>query len=249
METVPLDSKTFVLCLTGAGVSAESGLLTFRDANGLWEGHRVEEVATPEGFARDPRAVWRFYSARREAAAKVSPNAGHLALAELEQKLGDRFLLVTQNVDGLHARAGNQRIVEIHGNLRTTRCSRCDRQPFADLASYWEEPPHCTACETGLLRPHIVWFGESLFPGDWERIVRFARLAAQRGRLVFIAAGTSGTVYPAAGLVNEVRPLGADTWLINAEPAENTRAFKHFIQGRSAEILPRLWVDSGAATS
>ena len=123
-----IDDDTRVMVMTGAGVSAESGIPTFRDANGLWENHPVEAVASPEGFERDPALVWRFYSERRVAAAKCEPNPGHLALARLEQRLGDRFLLVTQNVDGLHVRAGNTRLVEMHGNLFKTRCSACDRR-------------------------------------------------------------------------------------------------------------------------
>ena len=131
---VPIDERTRVLVLTGAGISAESGLATFRGAGGLWDGHPVEQVASPEGFAADPELVWRFYSMRRRDAAAAEPNAAHRALAALEARLGDRFLLVTQNVDGLHARAGSARLVEIHGTLWRRRCSRCLRPPHADAA-------------------------------------------------------------------------------------------------------------------
>jgi len=127
-----IDGDTRLLVLTGAGVSAESGVPTFRDANGLWENHPIEKVATPEGFQEDPRLVWRFYSERRHKARDVRPNPGHAALAAAEAKMGDRFLLVTQNVDGLHRRAGSIRLIEIHGNLFETRCSGCRREPFPD---------------------------------------------------------------------------------------------------------------------
>lgn len=239
-----LGSDTRLLVLTGAGVSAESGLPTFRDANGLWEQHRVEDVASPEGFHRDPRRVWRFYSQRRAGAAGCAPNAGHLALAEVERRLGDRFLLVTQNVDGLHRRAGSQRVLELHGNLFTSRCSVCDREPFPDAQTYLESPPECDVCrEEGrrsLLRPHIVWFGEMLFPGHFERIEGFLA-GASGGALVFLAVGTSGAVYPAAGLVDLAARHGAETWLVNAEAADNRSRFDHFVQGRSAEVLPKLF--------
>jgi NAD-dependent deacetylase len=238
--TLTLDDQTSLLCLTGAGVSAESGLPTFRDANGLWENHPVEEVASPQGFARNPRLVWRFYSQRREAATGCRPNPGHLALAALERVLGERFLLVTQNVDGLHRQAGSERLIELHGNLHTSRCSRCDRPPFTDNALYFDEPPACDRCKKGLLRPHIVWFGEALFPGHWEGIERFLRNASGRGRVIFLAAGTSGTVYPAAGLVEVARSVGAETWLVNVDAPENASAFDHFVQARSGEALPTL---------
>ena len=226
--------------LTGAGVSAESGIPTFRDAGGLWEQHSVEQVASPEGFARDPALVWRFYSERRRKARTCEPNPGHRALVALEARLGDRFLLATQNVDGLHRRAGSVRLVEIHGNLFLTRCSRCSRPPFFDEAEH-ERPPFCPACakqgRTSLLRPHIVWFGELLDPTHLERVERFM---AQARRLVFLAAGTSGAVWPAAGFVSAARSHGASTWLVNAEAAENTALFDHFVRGRSGEVLPGL---------
>lgn len=244
-DRIALDEDTWLLVLTGAGVSAESGVPTFRDSNGLWESHRVEDVASPEGFARDPLLVWRFYGERRKAAAGVEPNEGHRALVRAEKKLGDRFLLATQNVDGLHTRAGSERVVEMHGTLFKTRCSRCDRPPFEDQDTYENAVPGCGKCQrpgsTALLRPHIVWFGEMLDPADLHRIERFAQSAASSGgKLVFLAAGTSGNVFPAAGLVDAARKLGADTWLVNAEPAENTRRFAHFARGPSGTLLPAL---------
>ena len=233
-----------LLVLTGAGVSAESGLATFRDSNGLWEQHRVEDVASPDGFERDPHLVWKFYSLRRDQAKTVEPNAGHRALAEVERRLGDRFLLVTQNVDGLHQRAGSDRVIEIHGSLFRTKCSNCDLVPFHDETRYFEPAlPMCGRCATrgrkALLRPDIVWFGEMLDPGHLRAIDAFMR-RAPGSPFVFLAVGTSGAVWPAAGLVNLARGLGASTCLVNAEPAENTARFHTFVQGKSAEVLPTL---------
>jgi NAD-dependent deacetylase len=244
MERLPIDDDCFVLVLTGAGVSAESGIPTFRDANGLWENHRVEEVASPEGFAADPILVWRFYSQRREAARRCEPNPGHQALVTLERRLGDRFLLATQNVDGLHRRAGSERLVELHGNLFKTRCARCARPPFDDDTVYPDGTvPACAACQArgqfAPLRPHIVWFGEFLDPADLRHVDAFIERGA-RHRLLFLAVGTSGVVYPAAGMVNEVRERRGDTWLVNAEPAQNAARFDHFVQGPSGVILPQL---------
>jgi NAD-dependent deacetylase len=241
-ERLALDEETSVLVLTGAGVSAESGLPTFRAAGGLWESHPIEQVASPVGFARDPALVWRFYSERRRKALACAPNPGHLALAALEARLGDRFLLATQNVDGLHRRAGSERLVELHGNLFLTRCSECSAPPFHDQAEYLgPELPTCPACasksRTSLLRPHIVWFGEMLDPGHLQRVERFM---ARARRLVFLAVGTSGVVWPAAGLVGAARGYGASTWLVNAEPADNTSLFEHFVQGTSGSVLPAL---------
>jgi NAD-dependent deacetylase len=238
MQTLPLAPDSHVLVLTGAGVSAESGVPTFRDSNGLWESHRVEEVASPGGFARDPRLVWRFYSQRREGAASVKPNPGHLALAALERRLGDRFLLATQNVDGLHRQAGSERMVEMHGHLFTSRCDTCERPPFPDTRTYFEEVPRCEACGRGRLRPHIVWFGEMLDPACLERIERF--IAGAGARLIFLAVGTSGAVWPAAGLVTVARRNGGQTWLVNAHPADNDDAFHHVVRGKSGEVLPGL---------
>jgi NAD-dependent deacetylase len=238
--TLAIDDDTRLLVLTGAGVSAESGVPTFRDANGLWENHAIEDVATPEGFAADPALVWRFYSERRRKAGSVQPNPGHTALAEAEERMGDRFLLVTQNIDGLHQRAGSRRVVEIHGSLFRTRCFDCAREPFED-ASERDAPPPCDECRNagreGRLRPAVVWFGEMIDPRVLGEIGGFIA-ASRRARLVFLAVGTSGAVYPAAGLVLEARAAGGETWLVNAEPAENRGAFHHFEQGPSGRILP-----------
>jgi len=235
-----------LMVLTGAGVSAESGIATFRDSNGLWEQHRVEDVASPEGFERDARLVWSFYSLRRQQARGVQPNAGHRALAEIEKRLGDRFLLVTQNIDGLHHRAGSERVIEIHGSLFRTKCSRCDLDAFEDEALYLDRAalPVCPECERrgrkALLRPDIVWFGEMLDSSSLRAIDAFMR-RDPGSPFVFLAAGTSGVVWPVAGFVNLARSLGASTCLVNAEPAENTAQFHAFLQGKSSEILPRLF--------
>ena len=239
-----IDDSTSVLALTGAGVSAESGIPTVRGSGGLWESHPVEWVASPVGFRSDPALVWRFYSQRRAHALSCSPNPGHHALVELERRIGDRFLLATQNVDGLHAKAGSERLVELHGNLFKTRCSVCDRPPFDDTSVYEGEPPACDLCAArgvrALLRTHIVWFGEMLDPTHMDRVLSFMQRAAS-GRFIFLAVGTSGVVYPAAGFVNAARRLGAETWLVNADPPDNAAQFERFIQGPSGKALPSLW--------
>lgn len=239
MQRLELTESLRVLVLTGAGVSAESGVPTFRGANGLWEGHRVEQVASPQGFAADPALVWRFYGLRREAALAVKPNPGHVAIAKLEERLGDRFLLATQNVDGLHARAGSRRMVAMHGELFKSRCPSCD-VPFDDVRTYLGEPlPRCPTCDR-LLRPHIVWFGELLDPAHLQRIGSF--ISAAGASLHFFAVGTSGQVYPAAGLVDEVRHRGGQTWLIDVDPSpEYAVRFHHVIRGKSGEVLPALF--------
>ncbi len=242
-----LDDHTRVLVMTGAGISAESGLATFRGAGGLWDGQPVERVATPEGFATDPVLVWRFYSERRAQAAAASPNPAHRALAELEDRLGDRFLLATQNVDGLHQRAGSRRVVEMHGSLWRTRCAVCPAPSFEDRGRVESPLPRCARCGS-LLRPAIVWFGELLDAADTRRIERFIVSSSPgSGRLVFLAVGTSGNVWPAAGYVGLARSVGGDTWLVNLDAAANVGAFDHFVQGPAGEVLaPLLGVDSAA---
>lgn len=242
--TLALDSNTWLLVLTGAGVSAESGVPTFRDAGGVWENHNVQAVASHSGFVRDPALVWRFYSERRRNMGGCSPNAGHRALADVEQKLGDRFLLATQNVDGLHSTAGNERMVELHGNIFQSRCSFCDRPAFRDAEAYATgHVPACGRCDQrgdfGVLRPNIVWFGERLNPADLARVESFMVSASQH-RFVFLAVGTSGAVYPAAGFVDAAKRLGAETWLVNVDPPDNVRAFDRFVPGPSGTILPAL---------
>ncbi len=235
--TLPMDGDTRVLVLTGAGVSAESGVPTFRGIDGLWEGHRVEHVASPQGFAEDPALVWRFYSLRRKAALKVAPNSGHVALAKLEERLGDRFLLASQNVDGLHARAGSTRMVSMHGELFESRCVKCN-EPFADVKAYFGVLPTCERCG-GAVRPNIVWFGENLDPSHLERITNFIKQAG--GKLLFLAVGTSGVVHPAAGLVDQVKASGGRAWLIDVDPTPHyAERFDRVIAGRSGEVLPTL---------
>lgn len=238
-----LEPTTHLLVLTGAGVSAESGVPTFRDAGGLWEGNAVEDVASPEGFARDPLLVWRFYAQRRANLEGIVPNPAHHALAEVERRLGDRFLLVTQNVDGLHAAAGSARMIELHGNLMRSKCSRCDRPPFPDRTAYKAGvAPVCGQCQRAgkdaLLRPDIVWFGEAIDPAHLAQIEVFVRAAGTSLR--FLAVGTSGLVYPAAGLVDVVRQRGGQSWLVNAERPANARQFDHVELGPAGTVLPRL---------
>jgi NAD-dependent deacetylase len=244
MSTISLNATDRVLVLTGAGISAESGIPTFRDAGGLWEGNDVHDVASPDGFRRDPLLVWRFYSQRRAGLAGVVPNAAHLALAALEERLGDRLLLATQNVDGLHAAAGSKRIVEMHGNLMTSRCTSCDRPPFEDTQAYRAGvAPMCGLCRANgrdaLLRPHIVWFGESLDPAGLGAIRRFIR--TDPGSLVFVQIGTSAQVEPAASLVDDARHAGARTWLVNVERPANADRFDHVVLGKAGEIVPTLF--------
>jgi NAD-dependent deacetylase len=201
----------------------------------------VEDVASPEGFEADPAMVWRFYSQRRAAALTCSPNPGHLALVEIEKHLGDRFWLVTQNVEGLHHRAGSHRVIELHGNLFTSKCSSCARPPFADETVYPDgEVPRCDGCQ-GSIRPDIVWFGEAIDARHMKSIFRFMTRGTATGKLVFLAAGTSGVVHPAAGLVDQAARMGAETFLVNAEPAENIGSFGHYIAGKSGEVLPSIW--------
>jgi NAD-dependent deacetylase len=241
---LPLDPSSYLLVLTGAGISAESGVPTFRDANGLWEGHSIEDVASPEGFARDPLNVWRFYSERRANLAGIVPNAGHRALVDVEQRLGDRFLLVTQNVDGLHTAAGSQRVVELHGNLMRSRCTLCERWPFEDGTVYRTGvAPMCGRCRAkglnAILRPDIVWFGEPIPRPAMKRIEAFVDAAGSRLR--FLAVGTSGQVYPAAALVDVVRGRGGRTWLVNAEAPANADRFDEIAIGPAGTTLPALF--------
>jgi len=236
-----LEEEGSCLCiLTGAGVSAESGVQTFRGQGGLWEGLSIEQLASPKGFEQTPSLLWRFYGKRRRQAKTVEPNAGHHALVEWERRLGERFLLVTQNVDGLHQRAGSKRMVALHGHLMETRCSGCQRV-FGDENTYLEEEglPRCEECQ-GLLRPNVVWFGEMLDKRHLEEVSNFMERAGER--LVFVAAGTSGQVYPAAGLVDEVRRMRGKSWLIDIAPPDfYAERFDHVLRGKSGEILPSLW--------
>ncbi len=223
-----------ILILTGAGISAESGLATFRAADGLWEGHRVEDVATPEAFARNPALVHQFYDARRKRLGEVRPNAAHDALARLDAEWPGELLLVTQNVDDLHERAGARRLLHMHGELNRGWCVECDRR-FA-----WDGPmgegAACPGCECqGAVRPDIVWFGE--MPYDMDRIE-----AALRACDLFVSIGTSGAVYPAAGFVQTARYCGARTLELNLEPSQGSVFFDETRIGRAGELVPA-WVD------
>ena len=219
--------------LTGAGISAESGLATFRGSGGLWNGYSVEEVATPEAWDTDPELVWRFYSMRRRDAIAVEPNAAHTALAAIEDKLGDRFYLCTQNVDDLHERGGSRNVHHMHGSLFQSRCVRC-HQPFADR-SFCESAaslPMCNDCGSPV-RPHIVWFGE--IPLDLDLIYTQLDRAT-----VLLVVGTSGSVYPAAGFVHIARQRGIRTVYIGPEEPSNAAAFSEVILGTATEAVPRI---------
>lgn len=223
-----------VAVLTGAGVSAESGVATFRGSGGLWEGHAIEEVATPEAFEINPRLVWQFYNMRRVGLRTVRPNPGHYALARMEQHWSsDRFTLVTQNIDGLHRAAGSKHVLEIHGNLARVRCTGCrsitDRgyEPLADL-------PHCGDCGA-LLRPDVVWFHEMLPEEVWSEA------SEQVGRSdCFLVAGTSAVVYPAAGLIGLAQRVGSIVIEINLEPTDARKLGAIGLYGPSGVLLPQL---------
>jgi NAD-dependent protein deacetylase/lipoamidase len=222
-----------IVILTGAGVSAESGIDTFRSEGGLWERHRVEDVATPEAFARDPDLVLRFYDMRREAIQTKQPNAAHHALARLDAEWPGELLIVTQNVDDLHERAGAARVLHMHGEHLLAWCTACDtRSPWT--GTLIERPP-CPACGERTLRPDVVWFGE--MPYRMDEIY-----AALRGADLFVSIGTSGAVYPAAGFVRNARELGAATLELNLEPSQGTRWFDEARHGPATQIVPE-WVE------
>ena len=222
-----------VVVLTGAGISAESGIPTFRDADGLWEGHRVEEVATPEGFDHQPELVHRFYDARRAALAQVEPNAAHRALADLEGRLGDDLLVVTQNIDDLHERAGSTRVLHMHGELLSALCRACELRTRWDADLIDLPPcPHCGV--VGELRPDVVWFGE--VPYEMDRI-RDALAEAD----LFVSVGTSGAVYPAAGFVQFAGRFGARTLELNLVPSIGTAMFDEARHGAAGVLVPE-WV-------
>jgi NAD-dependent deacetylase len=223
-----------IVILTGAGLSAESGLATFRGPDGLWEGHRVEDVATPEAFRRDPALVQAFYDARRARLSEVEPNAAHRALARFDSEWPGGLLIVTQNVDDLHERAGARRVLHMHGELRSAWCLACD------VRTAWGEAlsgaPPCPACGcAGALRPDIVWFGE--MPYEMERIETALREAD-----LFVSIGTSGAVYPAAGFVQTARYAGARTLELNLEPSLGSVWFDEVRTGPAGTLVPE-WVE------
>lgn len=236
------DDRVFVL--TGAGISAESGLATFRGSEGLWEGERVEDVASPHGWNRDPERVWRFYSQRRKAAAGAEPNPAHLALAAMERILGERFFLCTQNVDDLHERAGSRNLVHMHGEIFKSRCDRCAGEAFADARLYMRQEEHLRCECGGRIRPDIVWFGE--VPYHLEQI-----LAELQRCTVMLVVGTSGVVQPAANFVHWAMlrdPKLRDgssaavvrTYYVGPEYPANAEAFTKVFEGRAGQLLPQL---------
>jgi NAD-dependent deacetylase len=225
-----IGSTDRVFVLTGAGISAESGISTFRDAGGLWEKYRFEEVASPEGWAAHPGDVWRFYAQRRARAATCEPNPAHRALAALERALGERLFLCTQNVDDLHEKGGSTRVHHMHGELFKSRCEACARPPFEDRAAH-EAIPRCACGER--VRPHIVWFGEMPFGMDM--------LAKALSRCtIFVTVGSSGAVYPAAGFVASVAGR-ARTVYVGPERPDNARVFDECRLGKAGEVLPALF--------
>ena len=234
MAAIAISPADRIFVLTGAGISAESGLPTFRASDGLWAGHSIEDVCTPEALHRNAALVWEFYSARRASAQAAQPNPAHIALAELESRLGDRFFLCTQNVDDLHERAGTIRLVHMHGELAKSRCSQdCGNPPIEDHAVYrtFDDVARCSC--GARLRPHIVFFGE--IPLEMDRI----ESEIDRATLMFVV-GTSGAVYPAANFVHWARMHSARTVYVGPEPPLNAAAFSHVIEGPAGEVLPAL---------
>lgn len=221
-----------VTVLTGAGISAESGVPTFRGADGLWKNYQATELATPEAFARDPELVWAFYNWRRDLISKVTFNPAHKALVALEDQV-PHFTLITQNVDGLHLLAGSRNLLELHGNLWKVRCTRC-RRVVLDQSPDMGTRPVCAECG-GLLRPHVVWFGESLDPDILGRAVEAARESE-----VMLVIGTSAMVQPAASLGLEAKAAGAQVAEINLEATGQSSAMDYALHGKAGNIVPRL---------
>lgn len=227
-----LQTYSNIVVLTGAGISAESGLKTFRDNDGLWEGHRVEDVATPEAFLRSPETVHRFYNMRRQQLIEeAEPNDAHAALAKFEEQFQGQYLLVTQNVDDLHERAGSKKLIHMHGELRKAWCTYCDgtfiweRELTTDIC--------CPSCkQSGYMRPNIVWFGEIPYQMD-EIQTRLLECD------LFVSIGTSGNVYPAAGFVQFARSAGADTLELNLEPSLGNQHFLVCEQGKATDLVPQ----------
>jgi NAD-dependent deacetylase len=227
-----LASARSVVVLTGAGISADSGVPTFRGRDGLWRNFRAEDLATPEAFARDPKVVWEWYDWRRQLIRTKSPNPAHHALVDIERRV-DRFTLITQNVDGLHGAAGSEQLIELHGNIWKVRCTKCR------MVSYNTEVPirilpYCAGCG-GLLRPHIVWFGEALNPLDLTQ----SEQALQSCELLLII-GTSGVVYPAGGFASVACAAGAFVAEVNLDPATNSSRGHVCLAGHAKDLVPLL---------
>ncbi len=227
-----LQSASSIVVLTGAGISAESGVPTFRGPGGLWRDFRPEELATPEAFARDPQLVWEWYDWRRSVLATVVPNAGHRALVELEKRT-PRFTLITQNVDGLHDRAGSASPLKLHGDIWMVRCLACGCEARDERIPLPELPPRC-ACG-GVLRPAVIWFGEPLPRETWDRACQATEQAE-----VFLVVGTSAVVYPAAGLVPMAKSCGARVIECNMEETPFSASLDRSFRGKAGEILPAL---------
>lgn len=223
-----------IVILTGAGISAESGLGTFRDEGGLWSQHRIEDVATPEGFARNPKLVQDFYNARRVQAAQAQPNAAHAAIARLQQTFPGDVILVTQNVDSLHEKAGSPDVIHMHGELAGALCSNCGHRWTAP--DHMQVGEHCPHCANPAARPDVVWFGE--MPYHMDQI--YADLISAD---LFAAIGTSGQVYPAAGFAQEASQAGAHTVELNLDPSATVSAFAETRFGPATQTVPH-WVDS-----
>ncbi len=221
-----------IAVLTGAGISAESGVPTFRDNNGLWKNFRFEQLATPEAFARDPELVWDWYNWRREIIAKSQPNAGHKALVELERRKAN-FALITQNVDGLHDLAGNKNVLKLHGDIWAVRCTGCGSESVDRRSSLPEIPPRCSC--GALLRPGVVWFGEPL-----PRTVLKDAEDSVKSSEVLIAVGTSAVVYPAASLIPLAKTHGRVVIEVNPDETLYSDGADCCLHGRAGEILPRL---------
>jgi NAD-dependent deacetylase len=227
-----LERASLVTVLTGAGISAESGIPTFRGPEGLWNNYRAEDLATPEAFSRDPELVWRWYDWRRGIVARARPNAAHLGLAALERR--QRVTVITQNVDGLHAAAGSRELIEVHGNIWKVRCTNCaviaanTEVPLATI------PPRCARCGA-MVRPHIVWFGEALDPYDFQRSVEMSRSAD-----VFLVIGTSGLVQPAASLAGVAKTGGATVVEINPDATPNTSVADLVFPDRATRVFEAL---------
>lgn len=222
-----------IVILTGAGISAESGLGTFRDAGGIWSQYDLEQVATPQGFERNPGLVHEFYNARRANMRAAAPNAAHKALARLEREWTGSVILITQNIDDLHERAGHQRVIHMHGELTGALCATC--------GAHWEAPTEmhptdpCPECGDSATRPDVVWFGE--MPYDMDLIDSHIR-----GADLFVTIGTSGQVFPAAGFVMQANAAGAETVELNLEPSELSGMFDERHEGPATEVVP-VWVD------
>jgi len=227
-----LEAATAVAVLTGAGISAESGIPTFRGPGGLWRQNRPEDLATPQAFARNPRLVWEWYDWRRGFIARAEPNAGHRALVRLEQRK-ESFTLITQNVDGLHDLAGSRKVLKVHGDIWQVRCISCGRQTEDRRVPLPDLPPRC-ACG-GMLRPAVVWFGESLPPREWREAEEAARTAD-----VFLVVGTSALVWPAAGLIETARGGGAKIIEVNPEATPFSSGAHASLRGAAGAILPEL---------